>query len=193
MAWGNGPGPAMIAERRNAAWLGCARMMLRAIRPADLDTVLAINEAEVPAVGPLEPEALERLVEQSLIAIVAELDGEVGGFCLVLPPGEGYSSSNYRWFAERYDDFVYLDRVAIAPAHQRRGVGRALYAEVERLAGEHRPAATDFLLEVNLRPRNDTSLAFHAELGFVEVAQRETDYGALVSMMTKPLAGRAVT
>ncbi|NNE11269.1 MAG: GNAT family N-acetyltransferase, partial [Ilumatobacter sp.] len=61
------------------------------------------------------------------------------------------------------------------------------YAEVERLARELRPAAASFTLEVNLRPRNETSLAFHDRLGFVEVGQRETDYGALVSMMVKPL------
>ena len=40
---------------------------------------------------------------------------------------------------------------------------------------------------MNLRPRNDTSLAFHESLGFVEVGQRETDYGSLVSLQAKPL------
>jgi hypothetical protein len=94
---------------------------------------------------------------------------------------------NYRWFAERYDDFVYLDRVAIAPRAQRRGLGRAMYDEVARRAREVRPSATVFALEVNLRPRNDPSLAFHERLGFAEVGQQETDYGALVSLMTRPL------
>jgi hypothetical protein len=78
--------------------------------------------------------------------------------------------------------------VAIAPAFQRRGIGRALYADVERLARQRRPAADTIALEVNLRPRNDRSLAFHAELGFVEVGRRETDHGTLVSMMTKPIS-----
>lgn len=162
-------------------------VMLRDYRPDDLPAVHAINQAEVPAVGSVTAEALGRLAELSLIALVAELDERVAGFCLVLPPGADYGSVNYRWFAERYDDFVYLDRVAISPDFQRRGVGRALYGEVERLAAARRPSAGQFLLEVNLRPRNDTSLAFHAELGFVEVGRQETDYGALVSMMAKPL------
>jgi predicted GNAT superfamily acetyltransferase len=40
---------------------------------------------------------------------------------------------------------------------------------------------------VNLRPRNDGSLRFHARLGFKEVGQQETSYGVLVSMLAKDL------
>lgn len=37
--------------------------------------------------------------------------------------------------------------------------------------------------------RNDASLAFLPQLGFAEIGQQETGYGALVSLMRKPLAG----
>lgn len=162
-------------------------MRLRPYRPDDLLTVHAINQAEVPAVGSETVDDLGHIAHESVIALVAEEDGTVAGFCLVLAPGADYDSGNYLWFGERYDDFVYLDRVAIAPAFQRRGLGRTMYAEVERLSAERRPGATHFTLEVNLRPRNDTSLAFHDALGFVEVGRRETEYDALVSLMAKPL------
>lgn len=163
-------------------------MLIRDYTSGDLAAVHAINQDEVPAVGSETLDALGRIAEQSVIALVAA-DGasRIGAFCMVLAPGADYDSGNFRWFGERYADFVYLDRIAVAPTHQRQGLGRRLYAEVERLAAERHPTATDFCLEVNLRPRNDTSLAFHAELGFVEVGQRETDYGALVSLMTRPL------
>ena len=62
-----------------------------------------------------------------------------------------------------------------------------MYAEVEHLAHELVPAATQFTLEVNLRPRNDQSLVLHHGLGFEEVGRHETDYGNLVSLMAKPL------
>lgn len=163
-------------------------MILREYRAADLPTIHAINEAAYPAVGTETIEDLGHIADESLIALVAEVDDAIAGFCLVLAPGADYDSMNYRWFSERYDDFVYLDRVALVPAVHRRGIGRAMYAEVERLAAERRPSAHDFTLEVNLRPRNDQSLAFHARLGFVEVGQQETDYGALVSLMAKPLS-----
>jgi uncharacterized protein len=162
-------------------------MILRAYAPADLAAIHAINEAEVPAVGTETIEDLEHIANQSMIGLVAEVEDQIAGFCLVLAPNADYDSINYLWFSEFYDDFVYLDRVAISPAFQRRGIGRAMYAEVERLSAERRPSATVFALEVNLRPRNDISLGFHAELGFIEVGQQETGYGALVSLMAKPL------
>lgn len=162
-------------------------MLLREYRPDDLETIHQINEAEVPAVGTETIEDLAAIAAESTIALVAEVDGTVVGFCLVLAPGAAYDSINYLWFSDRYDDFVYLDRVAIRPEFQGRGIGRAIYADVERLTAERRPGATQFTLEVNLRPRNDRSLAFHATLGFAEVGQQETDYGARVSLMAKPL------
>jgi uncharacterized protein len=166
-------------------------MHLREYSPGDLAAVHAINQAEVPAVGSETIDDLGHIGAESVIALVAvdTVDGRdaIGGFCMVLAPGADYDSGNYLWFSERYDDFVYLDRVAIAPSFRRRGLGRAIYAEVERLAAERRPGATDFCLEVNLRPRNEGSLAFHAALGFAEVGRRETDYGALVSLMTRTL------
>jgi predicted GNAT superfamily acetyltransferase len=166
-------------------------LRIREYRAGDLPAIHAINEAAHPAVATETLADLGHIATESVIALVAEDvagdTAEIAGFCLVLAPGADYDSMNYLWFADRYDDFVYLDRVAIAPAHQRRGLGRTMYAEVERLAADRRPAAREFTLEVNLRPRNDQSLAFHAGLGFVEVGQQETDYGTLVSLMAKPI------
>lgn len=162
-------------------------MQLRRYRPDDLPTIHAINQAEVPAVGEETAEALDQIAAKSIITIVADVDGDIGGFCFVLGPRADYASPNYAWFTERYDEFVYLDRVAISPTFQRRGIGRVMYAEVERLTAEHHPTTTDFLLEVNLEPRNDTSLAFHAQLDFVEVGRRTGADGKVVSMMAKSL------
>ena len=71
---------------------------------------------------------------------------------------------------------------AIDPTAQGLGLGRELYDEVKRHVD-----AEWFTLEVNLRPRNDGSLAFHERLGFDEVGQQETDYGMLVSLQAKRL------
>jgi predicted GNAT superfamily acetyltransferase len=144
--------------------------------------VHALNEGGVPGVATATAEHLAWLIERASIALGAEVDGRLAAFCLVMPPGTDYRSVNYLWLSARYDDFIYLDRVAVAAGDRGRGLGSELYREVER-----RTAATWFTLEVNLRPRNDGSLRFHARHGFEEVGQLETDYGCLVSLMAKRL------
>lgn len=156
---------------------------IRDLVPGDLSAVHALNAANVPAVGEADLDHLARLVAMADHALVADDAGQLVGFCIVLAPGADYGSVNYRWFSERYDDFVYLDRVAVDQRWRGQGVGTALYAEVERRCADR----TWFTLEVNLRPRNDVSLAFHAQHGFVEVGQQETPYGCLVSLQAKPL------
>lgn len=160
---------------------------IRPLVSLDLDRVLSINQDARPAVGDLDRDRLDHIVEQSTIALCAEVETELAGFCLVLGPDAVYDSVNYRWFQERYDDFIYLDRVAVVPEHRGSGVGRAVYEEVERLAQEQHPTATAFTLEVNLRPRNEPSLRFHHGLGFREVGRQETPYGAEVSLMERSL------
>ena len=105
---------------------------------------------------------------------------------MALRPGQSYQSLNYRWFSERYENFVYIDRIAVAPAYKGRGIGRALYADVESLAATTAPILT---CEVNLVPSNADSMAFHTKLGFAEVGQQVTEGGKKrVSLMVKTLA-----
>lgn len=181
------------------------KVVIRAYRPGDLEAVHAINQAAVPAVGEETAEALEHVAGQCCVALTVEVSDiddvesdapsdshagaapTVAGFTFVLPPGADYGSPNYAWFGERYEDFIYLDRIAIAPSFQRRGIGRLVYEEVQRRGAEEWPTARVLALEVNLEPRNETSLEFHSSLGFIEVGQRQGDDGKLVSMQVKPL------
>lgn len=149
------------------------------MRPSDLDAALALNNDNLPAVSELDRDELVRLDGLTTIALAAEVDGTFAGFCLVLPPGVDYASLNYGWFSRHaaelgYGTFAYLDRIAVAPAARRHGVGRAIYARlVEELTG----SSPVLFCEVNVRPRNETSLAFHAAVGFREVGQQDTDGG----------------
>ena len=167
---------------------GTVCRVIRDVVAADLPLIWAINNENVPAVGEESHDALARIVDQSVTALVAEVDDTLAGFCLVVPPGTDYDSPNYRYFCDRYDDFIYLDRVAITVGHRGKGLGAALYREVER-----RASAQWFTLEVNVVPPNEGSMRFHLREGFREVEQRETRPGKIVSLMVKELAGAAVT
>jgi uncharacterized protein len=162
------------------------RSVIRPIEPGDLDRIVEINAANVPEVGAVDVERMAYLLAESPIALAVELDGAIVGFCLVMPPDSTYDSVNYRWFTERYDDFMYLDRVAFDAEAQGRGLGTLLYAEVDRLMVE-RERESHLALEVNLDPPNETSLAFHARRGFGEVGQQDTPYGIRVSMQMRPV------
>ena len=149
----------------------------------DFDAVLALNRAHERELSPLDAGGLRRLLDMALAAWVAEVDGTVGGFAVAFAPGTAYESRNYRWFSERYEDFVYLDRVAVEPALRRRGVGGLLYDALDDLA---RSRGTLVACEVNLVPRNDASLAFHAHRGFSEAGELTHDDGRVVRLFTRP-------
>ena len=72
------------------------------------------------------------------------------------------------WFRERYPDFFYIDRVAVASRRRGGGVGRALYADVQSYAELRYP---QMACEVFLQPGTDHALLFHGSFGFREVGQ----------------------
>lgn len=150
---------------------------LRPLTPADAETVLAINEASVHHLAPLDEEEYGWFLEAGALLLGAEVDGELLGFVFVLDPGIDYASRNYAWFSEQYEDFAYLDRVAIDERARRQGVGTAIYDAAEAYAASN---GGPLLLEVNIRPANEPSLAFHASRGFEEVGTLEHDGGAKV-------------
>ncbi|MEI8237990.1 MAG: GNAT family N-acetyltransferase [Actinomycetota bacterium] len=150
-------------------------MLIRPFASHDVPDVLALNNANVPEVNELDAGEVGRLTQLADAALVAEVDGEFAGFCWVLGPGQPYDSLNYNWFSRQYDDFVYLDRIAVASTYRRYGIGRAFYSElIHRFTGV-RPL---ILCEVNVRPHNEPSLKFHRSIGFREVGQQDTDGGA---------------
>ena len=163
-----------------------ASFTIRPMAAADLAAVLAINEANVPEVGSIDRARLDFLVAESALSLVVEIEGAIVGFCIVLGPGSTYDSVNYRWFMDRYDDAMYLDRVAFDEAVRGRGLGTALYDDVHEFVRSV-PGMTRWTLEVNVDPPNVPSLGFHAARGFVEVGRQPTPYGITVSMMERTL------
>ena len=159
------------------------------IRPAekgDFDYLMVLNESAVPEVNRLAPADLEKLLSMADYCRVVEQDGEEAGFLLGLKAGADYHSLNYRWFGARYDRFAYIDRVIIDAASRGQGFGTALYDDFEQWA--HERGVPLIACEVNIRPPNEPSRAFHLGRGFEEVGVQETEGGTkTVSLMTKKL------
>ena len=149
-------------------------MLIRPFAAHDVAQATVLNNANVPELNELDEPEVARLSELAEAALVAEVDGHFAGFCWTIGPDQDYGSLNYGWFSRRYTDFAYLDRIAVAPDFRRYGIGRAFYTELIRRFTGVRPV---ILCEVNVRPRNETSLRFHHHVGFREVGQQDTDGG----------------
>lgn len=148
---------------------------MRTAGMSDLPAILALNNAAPPAVNRLSPERLAGLAATAREVLVAESAGALTGFLLVLGPEAVYDSPNFLWFRQRYAGFLYIDRIVVAPGSRGRGIGAALYRELLRRAGQE---VGLLACEINLRPSNQGSIAFHAALGFREVGRQDTDGGS---------------
>jgi predicted GNAT superfamily acetyltransferase len=150
---------------------------------ADWAQLLALNLASVEALSPLDEDRLEFILSLTHRSLVVDCNGEVVAFALALAPGTAYDSRNYRWFGDRLERFLYLDRVVVAEPFRRRGFGARIYDAMEA-------AAVPFdrmVCDVNVRPPNHGSLAFHAARGYREIG-RLTHPGKVVALMSKELA-----
>ena len=161
---------------------------VRNIEVADLPRVLEINNANTPGVSELTLSELETDIENCLHALAIDNEhGEVCAFCITFAPNAPDAGANHRWFAERYESFVYLDRIAIEFNRQNCGLGALLYQAVEQHmldSAEH-----SFLCcEVNLEPPNPRSLRFHKRIGFTEVGQRSFNDLYRVSLLGKNIS-----
>jgi predicted GNAT superfamily acetyltransferase len=155
---------------------------LRPLRQTDVADVLALNEANVTELAPLDEARLHELAAMTDRFDVLDVDGAFGGFVVTFASGASYDSENYRFFSGRHRTFYYLDRIVLHEQFRRRGFGTYVYEEIEKVAAPYGRLA----LEVNLVPRNEASLAFHAKRGYVEVGRLGDDQH-LVSLMEKLL------
>lgn len=142
----------------------------------DLLHILELNEAAIPAVNLLNELEIRNLFSQAAYFHSLWLNKEMIGFLIALGPGAIYNSPNYRWFELRYDQFLYIDRIVIDLSHQGNGFGRMFYDKLKEFARQKQ--YSKITCEVNLRPKNESSLRFHRRYGFRQVGVQETESGA---------------
>jgi len=145
--------------------------MIRDAKIADFPAILGLNLEMEQYLSPLSEELLSDLHAVAVYHRVIETkQGEVAGFLLALREEAGYSSVNYLWMGERYRQFLYVDRVVVAPDQQGKRLGQLLYTDLFAFARENGIAVVT--CEFDIDPPNEASRRFHSRFGFREVGRQ---------------------
>lgn len=163
-------------------------MILRPATTADHPSLLRLNEESEHFLSPLTLARLEMLLKESAYCRVIEVGDDVVAFLLAFREGCAYDSPNYRWFVERFERFLYIDRVVVSKAVQGRGIGKLLYDDIFAFARQ--TDAERLTCEFDIDPPNEASRRFHARYGFAEVGTQAVAGGKkIVSLQAVSLAG----
>ena len=159
------------------------RITLRDVGEDDLEDVLRLNAASVPAVNSVDIEQMRWFAANAAYFKVAIVDGVFAGFLIGMRPGTSYASPNYRWFCDACDDFGYVDRIAVSESARRIGLATRMYRDFEASL----PTSAEVMTcEVNLVPPNESSMRFHEGYGFRTVGTQTLDNGSKkVALMAK--------
>jgi predicted GNAT superfamily acetyltransferase len=141
--------------------------LIRKAGPTDFASIAALNAGSESFLSPMNEARLERLHGWAAYHRIIKDDAQVAGFLLAFREGSAYDSPNYRWFSERYESFVYIDRVVIAPEHRGKGLATFLYLDVFSFAVKS--GIETVACEFDIDPPNEVSRRFHDKLGFQEV------------------------
>jgi predicted GNAT superfamily acetyltransferase len=128
--------------------------------------LLEFNNAAIPDIGALTAAKAEWLVTHAALPLLALLDGRPAGMVMVLSDDCGYDSDYYRWFTNRYRNFLYIDRIVVANWARGQGVARQLYTHIEREADKQGLA---IVADVYSEPPNVPSLGLHRAMGYEEI------------------------
>ena len=126
-------------------------MQSRPLLQEDALSVWEINEQGLPGTGKVTVEEISYLIEISEISLGVFEQDVLVRFVICLSPNVDYGSLNYAWFNEKYDDFIYVDRIAVSTNHRGRGIGSSIYQELFTISKKKQiPIAA----EVNSIPPN---------------------------------------
>jgi uncharacterized protein len=133
----------------------------------NIESMLALNALHEVETSPLDAPSLHHMLNQAFY-VEAE-NGARDGFLISFDQDADYASDNFRWFQDRFEEFVYVDRIIVAPSARGRGLARTFYENLfaaAKAAGHKRVTC-----EINIEPPNPTSMLFHRALGFIEIGQ----------------------
>jgi len=132
----------------------------------DFAAICALNLADVEHTSPMDLARLGALAGLSCYHKVACSEGRVLAFLLAMRSGAPYENDNFDWFARRFKDFLYVDRIVVSSASRGLRLGTLLYEDLFQFARANDIARVT--CEYNISPPNEPSRRFHGKFGFEE-------------------------
>lgn len=159
--------------------------MVELMTPQHGTPALALNNANAAQTSHLTADELANMLGAAFLALQSG-DG-CDGLLLAFDQDAAYQSENFLWFHARLPRFIYVDRIIVAHRARGRGLARQLY---ERLFAAATAAGSPCIAcEINVRPPNPGSDAFHEAMGFEEVGRAQLrGRDKSVRYLTKTLA-----
>jgi uncharacterized protein len=159
------------------------------IGPHHRASLLALNNAHARETSDLDGPGLQALLDKAFYAQAVEAKASIApmlAFMIAFDQDADYASLNFLWFRQRYQRFVYVDRIVVASSARGLGLAKQLYQGFFTAARQE--GHTLATCEVNSHPPNPASDRFHAVLGF-SVAGEAALYGQgkQVRYMIRPL------
>jgi len=141
---------------------------------SDLEKILHLNQQALPAVSSVTLKEMQHFLHIVDYFKTLKVNNNIAGFLIALTPGKNYNSINYKWFENKYEKFMYIDRIVIAPSYQNNGFGTALYNDLSNFSKTN---ISNITCEVNIMPPNKESMLFHTKYGFKQIGTQFTDSG----------------
>ncbi|WP_299772054.1 GNAT family N-acetyltransferase [uncultured Pseudoteredinibacter sp.] len=142
----------------------------------------AINNVEVPHVNHLEQNEFQQLLQQAdYCDCIFDDDDEIFGFLIGFhKDNTNYQSFNFQWLQQHCDNFLYVDRIIVAPWARSQGIGKRLYNNAAQWCKQQ--GIDNVVCEVNHSPPNPNSHLFHQALGFSALENVKHPEGKTVTM-----------
>ena len=136
----------------------------------DLKSILSLNQESIPAVSSSNIEMMEHFLIICDYFKVCKINGEIIGFLNALLPSKDYKSEHYKWFNDRYESFIYVDRIIFNESYQNQGYGTVFYDDLKKSI---KNTSLDIACEINIKPYNKQSINFHKKYGFKKVGRKD--------------------
>lgn len=141
----------------------------------DYSEIIRLNLESEHFLSELNFTSLSTLHTQAAYHRVLTQEGKIKAFLLAFREGASYDSPNYCWFAKKFTNFLYIDRVVVDASAQGNGFGTLMYKDLFKFARQTN--ANRITCEFDINPPNEKSRRFHAKFGFKEVGSQAVAKG----------------